>query len=149
MQLRNQIARFQHDNPTMQVYGTAETNSTFQQYIYEEKDAALDDYTFLMTNSAVYGGAFEIDAFSKIYGKRVIVYVQNGKKWTPWLVIGKDCGEENIVRLGYLNLAGGSNNNHYVRLVLGVIGTEALRAKEAAPAESPEEHPGGCVCSSR
>ena len=91
----------------MKVYGTAETNSTFQQYIYEEKDAALDDYTFLMTNSAVYGGAFEIDAFSKIYGKRVIVYVQNGKKWTPWLVIGKDCGEENIVRLGYLNLAGG------------------------------------------
>ena len=79
MQLRKQIARFQHDNPTMEVYGTAETNSTFQQYIYEEKDAALDDYTFLMTNSAVYGGAFEIGAFSKIFGKRVIVYVQNGK----------------------------------------------------------------------
>ena len=55
-------------------------------------------------------------------------------------MIGKDCGEENIVRLGYLNLAGGSNNNHYVRLVLDVIGTEALRAKEAAPAESLEEH---------
>ena len=64
----------------MQVYGTAETNSTFKQCIYEEKDAALDDYTFLMTNSAVYGAAFEIGAFSKIYGKRVIVYVQNGKK---------------------------------------------------------------------
>ena len=60
-------------------------------------------------------------------------------------MIGKDCGEENIVRLGYLNLAGGLNNNHYVRLVLDVIGTEALRAKEAAPAESLEEHPGGCL----
>ena len=59
MQLRKKIARFQHDNPTMQVYGTAETNSTFQQFIFEEKGASLDDYTSLMMNSAVYGGAFE------------------------------------------------------------------------------------------
>ena len=66
MQLRNQIARFQQDNPTMQMYGTAETNSTFQLFIYEEMGAALDDYTSLMMNSAEYGGAFEIDAFSKI-----------------------------------------------------------------------------------
>jgi len=61
------------------------------------------------------------------------------KKWTPWLVIGKDCGEESIVRLGYLNLAGGSNNNHYVRLVLDVIGTEALRAKEAEAEKKTKE----------
>ena len=82
------------------MYGTAETNSTFQQYIYEEKDAALDDYTFLMMNSAVYGGAFEIDAFSEIHGKRVIVYVQNGKKWTPWLVIGKIAARKTLCALG-------------------------------------------------
>ena len=47
---------------------------------------------------------------------------------TPWLVIGKDCGEENIVRLGYFP-------NHYVRLVLNVKATQKLRATEAKAAK--------------
>ena len=64
----------------MRVYGTAAENSTFVEYIFEEKHVSLDEYTSSMMDSEFYGGAFEIDAFSKIYGKRVIVYVQNGKK---------------------------------------------------------------------
>ena len=58
MQLRNQIARYQKDHPTMRVYGTAAENSTFVEYIFEEKHVSLDDYTSSMMDSEFYGGAY-------------------------------------------------------------------------------------------
>ena len=129
MQLRNQIAKYQKDHPTMRVYGTAAKNSTFEEYVLEEKGETMDHYAFLMTDTTRYGGAFEIDAFSKMNKKRVIVYVKSGKVWTPWLVVGEDYGEEDVVRLGFVD------NNHYVRLVLNVKATQKLRATEAKAAE--------------
>ena len=42
----------------------------------------MNDYVLSMTDTTKYGGAFEMDAFSKMKRKRVIVYVKRGGVWT-------------------------------------------------------------------
>ena len=128
LQLRRELAEYQLRNPTMQVYGT--TTCTYEEYVRQEKkNQRLDEYVLSMKDSSKYGGAFEMDAFSKMKRKRVIVYVKKGGVWTCWLVIGKDYGPENDVRLGFVN------NNHYGSLLLNVNATQKLRATEAKAAE--------------
>jgi hypothetical protein len=46
IQLRNTLAKYQKDNPNMQVFGTGAVNSTFEEYVLDEMKENLDHYAF-------------------------------------------------------------------------------------------------------
>jgi hypothetical protein len=68
---RAELADFEKENPTAKSYGS---DFTYAERSREEFGKPLDEYAKMMKHSRVYGGGFEIDAYSKKYNCRVVVY---------------------------------------------------------------------------
>jgi hypothetical protein len=123
-QLRSQIALFQQQNPEALRFGT---KCTYRQTAFDERSKDLKSYCQEMANSRLllYGGTFEIDAYSKMESVRVIVYKRERQIFKPWALY-EPAGEARGVQHLLYSSAG---DGHYDVLELNCAGKVAAEKK--------------------